>query len=121
MRYHFRSTIKTLNVEAKRLTKNIKCGHHSGFKPCCIAWYSTIWQVIIRYPEVRNEYIKFVKTGFAGKGHPGYIPCPKCSIKEDFVKVKDCSCGEKLRKTFGTDSKSWEKMSWYFVLSKLDW
>lgn len=119
--FRFRSTIEKLNVESKRFVKNVKCGRHSGFKPCCVAWYSTIWQLIIKYPEIRSEYTKFMRSGFSDKGHPGYIACPKCCLKEDFVKAKDCDCGDKLRSAFGTDDKSWEKMSWKFVLTKLDW
>lgn len=121
MPFRFRSTIETINTEAKRLAKNIKCGHHSGFKPCCIAWYSTVWQTIIKHPRIRKTYIRFIRSSFPKDGHPGYIPCPKCTLKRDFVKVEDCSCGERLRETFGKDDKAWEKMDWYFVLNELDW
>lgn len=101
------------------MLKDIKCGNHSGFKPCCVSWYVTAWQLIIQNPELRENYHKLAKLRFKDQS-PGYIPCPRCIFKADFTQVKKCNCRSKLEK-FGRSEKTWDKITWNCILNELDW
>lgn len=120
------------NKKAKRLVKDVKCGSHSGFKPCCIAWFSLVWTPIgdlernrdippdmrRKFENFRTEYHKFNKPTFSGKPHPRHVLCPRCALREDFPVLKRCKCGHKMSERY-PNRDFWEKVSWKFILFEL--
>lgn len=65
-------------------------GQCSGFPPCCIRFFIEQWQNMPDEP--RNEYMSKIEG-------IGYIPCPDCLAKQNFVEPKDCEeanciCGQ---------------------------
>lgn len=89
---------KIYKDEFESVENDIKCGKHSGFPNCCIKFYTTKWQEILENinngkPEEHRNYFKKMeeKEKIIGK-KIGYIPCPQCLEKENFVEAKDCMC-----------------------------
>lgn len=81
------------------LEQDIRCGKHSGFPDCCIKFYTTDWERIIILlnkgnKEEHKNYVKRMseKAKMNGKSQWGYIPCPDCLEKENFVETKQCLC-----------------------------
>ena len=69
------TTIKKL-VEHVRV--NTRCGLHSGFRPCCIAWWLGPWQLIYRHtPRLQRAYFGVI-DGLHGRIQ--YVCCPMCLL-----------------------------------------
>jgi len=66
------------------IRRDIICGLHSGFPPCCVKFFVTKW---IWNVGSKNSNKYFEKIVLAG---PWYIPCPKCLKNKTFVPVKEC-------------------------------
>lgn len=99
-----------INAFLKETFHNIRCGSHSGIKPCCIIWCKTIWKLLNFHR--RKKYMNFASQQ-NNKIHPGYIPCLLCSFRKDFIKVKKCSCGQQLYEKY--QKSGWHKVSWKFL------
>lgn len=69
------------------LPKTVECGLHSGYPPCCIAFY-IVRLLTHSLRQKRNLIEKLSNTKFKGR----YIPCPDCLIKNKPVKFKGCNC-----------------------------
>ncbi len=68
------------------LAWDIRCGLHSGFRPCCVAWFVTLWPLtygsrVYRWYFQAAEHRRF-----------GFIPCPLCLALDRHVEVLDCRC-----------------------------
>lgn len=99
---HTNPQIKVGDIEflARKINRDIVCGFHSGFPPCCVKHYVTVWSFAYADPKCSyyaKHYSKMdKKTKYIMdrrgnvKTNIGYIPCPKCLSKENFVKVKRC-------------------------------
>lgn len=88
----------------KHLGETIECGLHSGFPPCCIQFYVTVWLWVPKtrkskffreYWEKMDRNHKHGKTrsSYDKETYIGYIPCPSCLNKKNFIKVKRCPKG----------------------------
>lgn len=72
-----------------RFLRNIQCGIHSGFKPCCIAFFSLVAEPL--YELKRFELARKIRERLVPrKLNKGYIPCPLCIYRGSFVKPKKC-------------------------------
>lgn len=84
----------------KNLIKHIKCGRHSGFSLCCIAWYVMIWNnkltgnpcdrgVNVLYTTKQHtwkaKYLKLKNIDLFG-----YVPCPICLYRKKVKSVYSC-------------------------------
>ena len=97
------------------MLNDIECGLHSGFPPCCVAFWtfgynklrfineilpiSSIGSVTFKQWLSHNIKVKYLYFG-KNKGNKyvfGYIPCPICLIRINKKTVKRCRCYE-LRK-----------------------
>lgn len=85
--------------------KDITCGMHSGFPKCCILFFISVWRhyMYMLYdldtlPERTYRRSQALFTEFQemleaqGIGRAGYIPCPRCQLEKNIVKVKTCNC-----------------------------
>jgi hypothetical protein len=87
----------------KKNYKSLRCGLHSGFPLCCIAFYMLFWQWL----HYKNWFGRFLHKLFFSKywnfihyhdrynnsyaRGAGYIQCPLCSMSGYSVVVKECS------------------------------
>jgi hypothetical protein len=77
----------------RRSKHDIHCGRHSGFPPCCIAFFlfrSGFY--VLGYDEghrFESNYRQFVEKH--GKGF-GYVPCSYHATSRKRVRVKRCWC-----------------------------
>lgn len=71
----------------KHLPKTIECGLHSGFPPCCVAFYVTqkMWMDNI-------EQDAYNKRIYKKNNSYGYVPCPDCLKSGNKVIVIECDC-----------------------------
>lgn len=82
-------------VFAKFALRDIECGHHSGFRPCCIFCYAILDNLSTIHKRRFNNGRRYVQRIISRvrKLHFGYIPCPICLFREP-VKVLRCKAGE---------------------------
>ncbi len=86
----------------------INCGLHSGFPPCCVAFWWLLWQKLADLPpdeadeadctgveEILDEYRDSMHD--MGVGETECIPCPACALAGKIVKAKKCRCSAKIR------------------------
>jgi len=85
---------------------DVECGLHSGFKECCIVFWIQFYGrdyhnkegdlIYFGTPRWNSEAAKKYMDWLETKGIScGYIPCPGCAVRQDFVKVKKCDCRKK--------------------------
>lgn len=79
-----------------RTAFDLRCGWHSGIRPCCIAWFVTVnrW---IAGTAVRRWYFRLIdrqstRLGEQGKLHFDHVPCPLCLARGRAVVLRDCTC-----------------------------
>lgn len=102
--------LHTLKEEpTPQLVRMVRCGLHSGFRPCCIAFFIKIWiRVTAQYDPAREKYHKAAQEimdayfdfelGYGCADNlPGYVVCPACMLKRRFVKVQPCACSKTAR------------------------
>ena len=92
------SKMESLPRESFILSKipyDIHCGRHSGFPECCIKFFITKWIWI--WDDKNSKEMKKHRARL-NKHHPGYIACPKCIRKKNFIKLKPCPKSCKLRR-----------------------
>lgn len=71
--------------------RDIQCGHHSGFKPCCIFFFAILDNASHFHKQrfyTWRRYANRIVSQLRGKKF-GYIPCPVCLFGEP-VKVLSC-------------------------------
>ena len=74
----------------------ILCGLHSGFRDCCIMYFTWVWLQSSGKKLLKHGKDIFLYEVELGKHH-GYIPCPECiKAKRKPVRVKKCDCDEKF-------------------------
>jgi len=77
--------------------KMVECGLHSGLPRCCVAFFVKVWWP---YWLVIDERLSLAKVDPHGSfaayqrwtTRPGYVPCPRCVLDENFVEVLPCEC-----------------------------
>lgn len=74
------------------LPRSVECGTHSGFRPCCIAFFVTSWMWLSA--AERSRYWTTIDR--RAREVPGYVPCPTCVARKRFVRVKSCGCSRKV-------------------------
>lgn len=96
---------------------NLRCGIHTGFPPCCIAFHTFIWAPIREYKNgsgltfylkeksvkglvsLALENAKELHRNINLRFHLGhYFGCPKCIITGHYVDLKSCSHIRNLNK-----------------------
>ncbi len=71
------------------VTKTLACGLHSGFPPCCVAFFL----MLAASPEhVSDEYREWFR-GLSGRVF-GYIPCPYHALWGKSIEARVCECGQ---------------------------
>lgn len=101
---HERSVVALLRKIGERRPSDrtiqwVDCGLHSGFPPCCIAFFVKTWAPLHLYRKASKtdraamkEYsyalILLVKRG---EIEDGYVPCLDCFRDRRFVDVRECS------------------------------
>lgn len=84
----------------------IECGLHSGFAPCCIAFFVTVWGPLMDAYDGELDQQDPLALGimdgyrtFADQHAPqcGYVPCPACVLSGSVRKVKPCNCTRRRR------------------------
>lgn len=98
----------------KHLAIDVECGMHSGIPDCCIKFFVTVWVWVPKtrksktFRDYWNKMEKKYKYGKDtldnGAKYLGYIPCPSCLHKNNFIQVKDCKPED--HKTFALNSKT---------------
>ena len=85
--------IKHLKQTIQEAKYNIVCGHHSGFKPCCIVWYTFIWSPV-RVKGYGNKQLNWICQKYfnAIPYRFTYIPCPRCLYARKSIQMKYCTC-----------------------------
>lgn len=82
----------------------IECGLHSGLPRCCIAFFVKVWWpfmcAIDELPpstgtNSRADFDEYQRW----TTQPGYVPCPRCVLDENFVEVLPCECALKFLTT----------------------
>lgn len=71
--------------------RDIECGHHSGFRPCCIFCYAILDNLSScgqKKFHDRRRYLNRLVVAFRGLEF-GYIPCPLCWFRSPIV-VRSC-------------------------------
>ncbi len=71
------------------LLYDLRCGWHSGIRPCCILWYVTGWRYVIcgRW-WTYQPYWRLIEL----RGGFDHVPCPACLALGRAVELKDCDC-----------------------------
>ena len=74
---------------------DIAYGLHSNIPDCCIAFYTDEWED--EWIRENSPYAKAVALA-----NVKYVPCPKCLVSRNFIKLKDClkECGYECWKDF---------------------
>ena len=69
----------------------IECGLHSGFAPCCVVFFTTLWLPSLFAGE-HEELIEGYEVArmALGVGNVGYILCPACALAGKAVEPKPC-------------------------------
>lgn len=80
--------------------QRVRCGRHSGIPGCCIAWYTTVWRVVLRWERFRCWT---TTNGIEHEWHryhdwrdqdAGYVQCPVCKLRRRYpAPVRSCACG----------------------------
>lgn len=90
---------------------SVDCGIHSGFAPCCIAFFVKVWSRWMRmtaslhaHGETLDQRLARSNPAQAEALHAmqsylrvvnddgvGYVPCPRCALDGDFVEPRPCS------------------------------
>lgn len=69
---------------------NVREGIKAGYRPCCIAWFSVIFNPILSYfPQAQFRYHKWLWWRLPGNWSIfsiQYIPCPLCMVRRSFDK-----------------------------------
>lgn len=88
-----------------RTVLDIRCGLHSGMRPCCILWFVTVnrW---ISGTGTRRWYFRLIdqqsaRLGEQGKLHFDHVPCPLCLARGRAVVLRDCECSAWLGRLAG--------------------
>lgn len=77
-----------INKNASEFNHDIVCGFHSGFPSCCIAFYLSKW-----LPALEDSNCSFYRDHWRRlRKVKGYVVCPDCIDRKNFVTVKDCQC-----------------------------
>lgn len=67
------------------------CGAHSGFRPCCVRFFTTAWGRM----NHQERTVWHTKVAEVYKGKTRYIPCPTCLEKRrPAVRLKTCDCAK---------------------------
>lgn len=75
--------------DKERRARDRFCGLHSGFRPCCVRFFTTKWHSMD--PERRAAWS--VKAYEVYQGKTQYVPCPDCVEKRrPAVRLKTCQC-----------------------------
>ena len=79
----------------------VECGLHSGFPPCCVAFFVQVWWPANvmegrsrKLREVRalvSNYRRVLDRMRDDYEHVEYIPCPDCVLSKRFVAMKKCT------------------------------
>ena len=79
----------------------VECGLHSGFPPCCVAFFVQVWwpthMMEGRSPKLRetralmSDYRRVLDRQRKDHSQLSYIPCPKCVLTKKFVTMRRCS------------------------------
>lgn len=80
--------------------QDIRCGIHSGFPYCCIAFFIVPWKLIslLGRDHCSNNILwsaYWTLKLLAGElyyNEARYIQCPICMIRGKFIRAKDCNC-----------------------------
>jgi len=76
-----------------QLAHDIECGTHSGFPPCCIAWFIMVKRTMQPGSRAWRAYERaLLRAAPARRGKVGYAPCPACVAARRFVRVASCTC-----------------------------
>lgn len=74
--------------DLESVTREVRCGLHSNFPPCCVAWYVLFYR--------RNAWTikgKFYRlTARRMLPEPRYVPCPKCLLTGRKQTLLWCGC-----------------------------
>jgi hypothetical protein len=89
----------------------VDCGLHSGFRSCCVVFFVEVWrplvdaaaslhargetreQLLRRADPHQAEAIRSMEDYRQLIGEVldvGYVPCPSCALRRDFVEVLPC-------------------------------
>lgn len=105
-------------VTLRECVWNIKCGFHSGFSPCCVLFFISIWKPLGYFDKnYRKSYFKWMDKHFPKD--PGYIICPLCVSRHVSNTVQRCGCSSLLRNKhpeLKNNWNFWEKVPWTTIL-----
>lgn len=89
--YPMTSMLTRAKICIKFALRDIQCGYHSGFRPCCIFCYSILDNLSTLDKRRFSNGRRYVQRVFSRlrKLHFGYIPCPICLFRKP-VKVLRC-------------------------------
>ena len=86
-----------LQLMLKNIAMDIHCGLHSGFKPCCIAWYSLVSTPSYYYYQPLYRGMRYFDKIMECLNEKQYyhIPCPLCLINNNPTPNDDVKkCGD---------------------------
>ena len=83
-----------IKVFTKHALRDIECGHHSGFRPCCIFCYAILDNLSSMHRRQFADGRRLIQRVIARYRcvRYGFIPCPVCLFRKP-VKVKRCIPG----------------------------
>jgi hypothetical protein len=67
----------------------IECGLHSGYAPCCVVFFATVWLPFWRSHEL-NDQVHYLWALQSLGVNAGYVLCPACALAGKAVEPKPC-------------------------------
>lgn len=84
----------------RRLSLDVRMGHCSGFRPCCIAFFTLVWSPVARgsvdeHCVIHRGRLHQWYWDLLLSTHVQYVPCPLCLLRRDYVDLRQCdvACG----------------------------
>jgi hypothetical protein len=68
----------------------IECGLHSGYAPCCVVFFATVWLPFWRARELKDHQHYLWALLSLGVNNVGYVLCPACALAGKAVGPKPC-------------------------------
>lgn len=82
----------------RNLLHDLRCGWHSGIRPCCILWYSVVCRHVLygRWWTYRPYWRAIEISEYLHGKVYDHVPCPACLVQGQVVEVQDCDCSRPL-------------------------
>ena len=99
--FHYTAPFKERFWHMFRTTpQDIRCGIHSGFPPCCIAFFIGPWKLVSLIGRDHCSHNILWSTYWTLRtlseelynNESRYIQCPICLARGKVIEAKDCNC-----------------------------